>query len=112
MSIRNDKANPRYHDPKMLALAERIGDLRAAENERVKYDRREDMDWDTYTWLGAYPLLENQLGAERRERWKKALPENTAPAFRAGRSRCKRGLTVELGIRRRTCSRQVWQLIL
>ena len=77
---KSDKANPRYHDPKMLALAERIGDLLATENERGKFEPRLDSDWDTYTWLEAYRLLESTLGAERRERWKRAILENTAPA--------------------------------
>ena len=72
-------SNPRYHDPKMLALAIRIGDLLASENEKGKFTPRLDSDWDTYTWLEAYRLLEGQLGTERRERWKKAILENTAP---------------------------------
>lgn len=71
--------NPRYHDPKMLALAIRIGDLLASENEKGKFTPRLDSDWDTYTWLEAYRLLESELGAERRERWKKAILDNTAP---------------------------------
>src|SRR5436190_16209132 len=33
-------ANPQYHDPKMLALAIRIGDLMASENEKGKYAPR------------------------------------------------------------------------
>jgi hypothetical protein len=71
--------NRHYHDPKMLALAIRIGDLLASENEKGKFTPRLDSDWDTYTWLEAYRLLEGQLGTERRERWKKAILENTAP---------------------------------
>src|ERR1700732_1893402 len=51
-------SNPRYHDPKMLALAIRIGDLLASENEKGKFTPRLDSDWDTYTWLEAYRLLE------------------------------------------------------
>jgi hypothetical protein len=76
---KRDPANPRYHDPKMLALAIRIGDLLASENEKGKYTPRLDSDWDTYTWLEAYRLLESDLGQERRERWKRAILENTAP---------------------------------
>ena len=76
---KRDPANPRYHDPKMLALAIRIGDLLASENEKGKFQPRLDSDWDTYTWLEAYRLLESELGPERRERWKKAILENTAP---------------------------------
>lgn len=76
---KRDPANPRYHDPKMLALAIRIGDLLASENDKGKYTPRLDSDWDTYTWLEAYRLIERDLGQERRERWKRAILENTAP---------------------------------
>lgn len=72
-------ANPRYRDPKMLALAIRIGDLLASENERGMFTPRLDSDWDTYTWLEAYRLLAPDLGAERRQRWKRAILENAAP---------------------------------
>jgi hypothetical protein len=60
----------------MLALAIRIGDLLASENEKGKFTPRGDSDWDTYTWLEAYRLLEDQLGQERHERWKRAILEN------------------------------------
>src|SRR5438552_692841 len=75
-------ANRHYHDAKMLALAIRIGDLLASENEKGKFTPRLDSDWDTYTWLEAYRLLENELGPARRERWKRAILENTAPLVR------------------------------
>ncbi|MGH9666000.1 MAG: hypothetical protein ACRD9L_16360, partial [Bryobacteraceae bacterium] len=70
-----------YHDSKMLDLAIRIGDLLASENEKGKFTPRLDSDWDTYTWLEAYRLLEGELGPERRERWKRAILANTAPLF-------------------------------
>ena len=54
-----DAANARYHDPKMLALTVRIGDLLASENEKGKFTPRLDSDWDTYTWLEAYRLLKS-----------------------------------------------------
>src|SRR5579863_2650816 len=76
---KRDTANPRYHDPKMLALAIRIGDLLASENEKGRFTPRLDSDWDTYNWLEAYRLLESELGQERRERWRRAILENTAP---------------------------------
>jgi hypothetical protein len=69
----------RGHDPAMLALAMRIGDLLASENERGKFTPRLDSDWDTYIWLEAFRLLQADLGVERRERWKKAILENAAP---------------------------------
>jgi hypothetical protein len=70
--------NPRYHDPRMLALALRIGDLLASENDKGKYEPRGDSDWDTYTWLEAYRILENDLGPARRDHWKRALLANIA----------------------------------
>jgi hypothetical protein len=72
-------ANARYHDPKMLALALRLGDLFASEHERGVFAPRGDSDWDTALWLEAYRLLERELGAERRARWAKAIKENIAP---------------------------------
>ena len=71
--------NRHYHDPKMLALALRIGDLLASENKKGRFEPRLDSDWDTYMWLEAYRLLEPQLGDERRARWKRAIMENVAP---------------------------------
>ena len=49
--------NPHYHDPRMLALAIRIGDLLASEDKKGVYEPRLDSDWDTYMWLEAYRLL-------------------------------------------------------
>jgi hypothetical protein len=63
----------------MLALTIRIGDLLAAENERGKFHDRLDSDWDTYTWLEAYRLIEKELDPNRRERWKRAILSNVAP---------------------------------
>ena len=78
---KKDAANARYHDPAMLALAERIGDLLASEDEKGAFAPRLDADWDTYTWLEAYRLLEPELGPERRERWKRAILRNTEPFY-------------------------------
>jgi hypothetical protein len=71
-------ANPRYHDPKMLALAIRIGDLLAAADEKNEFEPRLDSDWDTYTWLEAYRLLAPDLGESRRKRWQHAIVRNAA----------------------------------
>lgn len=71
-------ANSHYHDPKMLALAIRIGDLLATEDEKGTYEPRLDSDWDTYMWLEAYRLLERDLGQERRERWRQHVLRNVA----------------------------------
>ena len=74
-------ANPHYHDPRMLRLAIRIGDLLAEENERGRFTPRLDSDWDTHMWLEAYRLLEADLGAERRERWKRAILQNASLVY-------------------------------
>jgi len=74
-------ANPHYHDPRMLQLAMRIGDLLAQENERGSFTPRLDSDWDTHMWLEAYRLLEADLGEERRERWKRAILQNASLVY-------------------------------
>ena len=51
----------RYRDPAMLALAVRIGDLLATENEKGTFTPRLDSNWDTYMWLEAYRLIETDL---------------------------------------------------
>jgi len=70
--------NSRFHDPKMLALATRIGDLLADEDEKGRYEPRLDSDWDTYMWLETYRLLQTQLGEQRRARWRRAIERNAA----------------------------------
>jgi hypothetical protein len=75
---RKDPANTRYHDPRMLELAVRIGDLLADEDEKGRYEPRLDSDWDTYMWLEAYRLLERELGEARRARWKREIEKNVA----------------------------------
>jgi hypothetical protein len=70
--------NRRYRDPKMLALAIRIGDLLAGEDEKGTFRPRLGSYWDTYMWLETYRLLEDKLGGERRVRWKRAIERNVA----------------------------------
>lgn len=84
---RKDPANPRYHDPNMLKLALRIGDLLASEDEKGAFEPRLDSDWDTYIWLEAYRILQPQLGAARRERWARAIERNTALLVGPARAR-------------------------
>ena len=69
--------NHRFHDDRMLALAIRIGDLLASENEKGRYTPRLDSDWDTYMWLETYRLLERELGEERSARWKSTYASPT-----------------------------------
>jgi hypothetical protein len=70
--------NNRYHDPVMLGLATRIGDLLASENEKGRYEPRLDSDWDTYMWIEAYRLLDRDLGTDRRARWRREIEKNVA----------------------------------
>lgn len=70
--------NPRYRDPKMLALAIRIGDLLADEDERGTFEPRLDSDWDAYMWLDTYRLLRGELGTDRRARWQRRIERNIA----------------------------------
>ncbi|HYK91526.1 MAG TPA: hypothetical protein VE398_22350 [Acidobacteriota bacterium] len=79
--------NPRYRDREMLALAIKIGDLLASENEKGRYEPRLDSDWDTYMWLEAYRLLERELGAERQARWKREIEKNVTPLVSDARER-------------------------
>ncbi len=74
-------ANSHYHDPRMLRLAIRIGDLLAQENEKGRFTPRLDSDWDTHMWLEAYRLLQADLGDERRARWKSAILQNVALVY-------------------------------
>jgi len=71
-------ANRRFHDPHMLALALRVGDLLADADEKGIFEPRLDSDWDTYMWLEAYRLLAPELGESRRERWKRQIIRNVA----------------------------------
>jgi hypothetical protein len=66
-------ANSHHGDAKMLKLALTIGDLLANEQEAGTYGARLDHHRDTYMWLEAYRLLEQDLGKERRERWRLAI---------------------------------------
>jgi hypothetical protein len=66
-------ANPRFHDPGMLRLALRIGDLLADENEAGAYTQRLDYHRDTYMWIDAYRLLEPELGEARGARWRRSI---------------------------------------
>ncbi len=68
--------NPEFGKAEVLALALRIGDLLAEEDERGAYMDRLDSYWDTTMWLDAYRLLEPRLGAERAARWRRALERN------------------------------------
>jgi hypothetical protein len=73
-----NSSNPHYMDPKMLALALKIGDLLASENERGRFGERLNSDRDVYMWLDAYRLLRPDLGEDRQRRWQRELEKNIA----------------------------------
>ena len=75
---RRNPDNSHYRDPRMLALAIRIGDLLAREDEKGVYEPRLDSDWDTYMWLEAYRLLGPELGQERNASWRRHILRNAA----------------------------------
>jgi hypothetical protein len=75
---KQDPANRQYHDPKMLALAIRIGDRMASDSEQGTFEKRLNSDRDAYMWLESYRLLERELGEERRKRWRRELERNLA----------------------------------
>ncbi len=70
---KKDSANHRYHQPAMLSLAVRVGDLLAKESEESHFEKRLNNDRDVYMWLEAFRLIQHQLGEARRKRWKLEL---------------------------------------
>ena len=66
-------ANSRRNESKLLSFAHRIGDLLASEHAQGRYTTRLDHHRDTYMWLEAYRLLEQEMSEERRTRWRLAL---------------------------------------
>ena len=68
--------NPSYGDKKKLALALDVGDRLAGEFEAGRFNKLLNHDWGTYLWLDAYRILEAELGADRRARWRKALEKD------------------------------------
>ena len=79
--------NPRYQDPEMRDLAIRLGDMLAAEDEQGTFEPRLDSDWDAYMWLETYRLLGEELGAERKARWRKAIERNVSLVYRDAKER-------------------------
>jgi hypothetical protein len=68
--------NSHRGERRYLDLALRIGDLLCDECEKGTFQKRLDHDWDLYMWLETYRLLDKELGAERRTRWRKALEKD------------------------------------
>src|SRR5207249_8790210 len=66
-------ANPSFGDKKKLELALALGDLAAGVSEKDTNENKQDNEWEIHFWLDTYRLLENELGAERRARWKREI---------------------------------------
>ncbi|HSB17415.1 MAG TPA: hypothetical protein VLE22_23395 [Bryobacteraceae bacterium] len=73
---KRNPANTRYHDAKMLALAKKIGDLVAKENQTGAFTKRLDHHRDLYMWLEAYRVLEKDLEPDRRAAWRSEIEKN------------------------------------
>jgi hypothetical protein len=74
-------ANRAHGDERKLDLALALGDLLATESEQGRYQKILNSYWGTYMWLEAYRLLLPKLGAERRDRWQRALRHDVEQVF-------------------------------
>jgi hypothetical protein len=70
-------ANPSFGDKKLLEVALKLGDLQASLSEKDTVENKQEYEWEIHFWLDAYRLLEKELGAERRARWKKEIEKIT-----------------------------------
>jgi cephalosporin-C deacetylase-like acetyl esterase len=66
-------ANPSFADKQKLELALALGDLAASLSEKDTAENKQDYEWEIHFWLDSYRLLEAELGAERRARWRKEI---------------------------------------
>src|SRR5262245_22070822 len=66
-------ANPSYRDKKKRDLALALGDLYAAQSEKDTAENKQDYEWEIHFWLDTYRLLQAELGADRRARWRKEI---------------------------------------
>jgi hypothetical protein len=66
-------ANPSCGDASKLQLALTLGDLLAGAAEKDQAENKQDYEWEIHFWLDTYRLLDKELGAARRERWKREL---------------------------------------
>src|SRR5262245_48893635 len=66
-------ANPSFGDKKKLELALKLGDLAAGVSEKDTNENKQDNEWEIHFWLDGYRLLEPELGAARRARWRREL---------------------------------------
>jgi hypothetical protein len=74
-------ANRAQGERRKLDLAIALGDLLCTESEQGRYQKILNSYWGTYMWLEAYRLLMPQLGAERQDRWRRALRRDIEQVF-------------------------------
>jgi hypothetical protein len=74
---RKHAANPSFGDKKKLELALKLGDLLASDAENDKAENKQHYEWEIHFWLDTYRLLEKDLGAQRRARWKREIEKIT-----------------------------------
>jgi hypothetical protein len=75
--------NPRQGDPRLLTLAEQVGDFLADESEKALFGPRLDSHRDAYMWLDAFRLLEPELAQDRRDRWRQEIERQVRPLAEA-----------------------------
>ncbi len=66
-------ANPSFGDKQKLELALKLGDLLASDAANDKAENKQHYEWEIHFWLDTYRLLDNELGNERRARWKREI---------------------------------------
>ena len=66
-------ANPSFGEKSKLELALRLGDLFASQSEADSAENKQDYEWEIHFWLDTYRLLEADLSAERRCRWRREI---------------------------------------
>jgi hypothetical protein len=54
-------------------MALKLGDVQAALAEKDAAENKQDYEWEIHFWLDTYRLLEAELGALRRERWRREI---------------------------------------
>jgi hypothetical protein len=70
-------ANPSFGDKSKLELALRLGDLYASQSEKDINENKQDYEWEIHFWLDTMRLLDADLSAERRARWRREIEKMT-----------------------------------
>jgi hypothetical protein len=70
-------ANPSFGDRSKLELALQLGDRFASQSEADANENKQDYEWDIHFWLDTMRLLNTELSAERRARWRREIEKIT-----------------------------------